>query len=72
MSQHLLAVSLWRATSRSTEQPLIADMAAFLGEWHDAGADELDRHLGATGRAGGAARCRRAGGSGRVALGSAA
>jgi hypothetical protein len=37
---HLIAVSLSRDLPLN-EQPLIADMATFLGEWHDRGADEL-------------------------------
>ncbi len=37
---HLVAVSLDREV-RLESQPLIADMATFLGEWRDRGADEL-------------------------------
>jgi alkanesulfonate monooxygenase SsuD/methylene tetrahydromethanopterin reductase-like flavin-dependent oxidoreductase (luciferase family) len=37
---HLLAVSLDR-DARLESQPLVADMASFIGEWHDRGADEL-------------------------------
>jgi alkanesulfonate monooxygenase SsuD/methylene tetrahydromethanopterin reductase-like flavin-dependent oxidoreductase (luciferase family) len=37
---HLVAVSIDRKSPLQT-QPLFADMATFLGEWHDRGADEL-------------------------------
>ena len=37
---HLVAVGLARDVPLS-EQPLIADMATYLGEWHERGADEL-------------------------------
>jgi alkanesulfonate monooxygenase SsuD/methylene tetrahydromethanopterin reductase-like flavin-dependent oxidoreductase (luciferase family) len=37
---HLVAVDLARDVPLG-EQPLIVDMATFLGEWHDRGADEL-------------------------------
>lgn len=37
---HLVAVSLARDVPLA-EQPLIADMATFLGEWHERGADEV-------------------------------
>jgi alkanesulfonate monooxygenase SsuD/methylene tetrahydromethanopterin reductase-like flavin-dependent oxidoreductase (luciferase family) len=37
---HLIAVSLARDVPLA-EQPLIADMATFLGEWQDRGADEV-------------------------------
>jgi hypothetical protein len=37
---HLLAVSLSREEPLE-RQPLIADMATFLGEWQERGADEL-------------------------------
>ncbi|MEP7378981.1 MAG: LLM class flavin-dependent oxidoreductase [Chloroflexota bacterium] len=37
---HLIAVDLARDVDLA-EQPLIADMATFLGEWHDRGADEV-------------------------------
>lgn len=37
---HLLAVSLARDVPLE-RQPLIADMATFLGEWHERGADEV-------------------------------
>ncbi len=38
--QHLLAVSISRDEPLSS-QPLIADLATFLGEWHERGADEI-------------------------------
>lgn len=37
---HLIAVDLARDVELA-EQPLIADMATFAGEWHDRGADEI-------------------------------
>ncbi|MDL2334991.1 MAG: LLM class flavin-dependent oxidoreductase [Chloroflexota bacterium] len=37
---HLIAVDLARDVELA-EQPLIADMATFLGKWHDRGADEV-------------------------------
>jgi alkanesulfonate monooxygenase SsuD/methylene tetrahydromethanopterin reductase-like flavin-dependent oxidoreductase (luciferase family) len=37
---HLIAVDLARDVPLD-EQPLIADMATFLGQWHDRGADEV-------------------------------
>ena len=38
--KHLLAVSISRDEPLSS-QPLIADMATFLGEWQERGADEI-------------------------------
>ena len=37
---HVIAVALARDVALE-EQPLVADMATFLGEWHDRGADEV-------------------------------
>ena len=37
---HLVAVDLARDVPLE-QQPLIADMATFLGQWHDRGADEV-------------------------------